>query len=301
MEGGFLMDFKSPQLLYAIAPLAILLFFIIKRDFVKFKDYREQQAFIKGKKWKKMFLYISRLASLSLLIIALAQPFELRQETIQGNPELNVFIDNSLSMGVFDNKTAEQLVSELRTRIPVNVRTIAESNRSALGDAILANMQGDDNVLLITDGNSNYGRSLGDMMLFASSLNTTISAVKLSPERKDAYVYVEGPSETTADAENIFEVTVRQTGAMVPYKLRVTVDNELAIDQAISDNTKLEFTKSFAEGYHRITAEISAEDYFPQNNRFIKTVKVQPKPKVLFLTEKSSPAEQIFASRFRKT
>ncbi|MBI2574456.1 VWA domain-containing protein [Candidatus Woesearchaeota archaeon] len=290
------MDFKNPQLLYSIIPLAIILFFIIKHDFIRFKDYREQQAFNKGKKWKRMFLYTSRLAALSLLIMALAQPFELRQEAIQGKPELNIFVDKSASMEIFDNKTAAQLASKLSSSIPVNVRTLAEGNRSAIGDAILANIQGDDSVLLITDGNSNYGRSLGDMMLFASSLNTTISAVKLSPEKKDAYVTVEGPSETTADAENTFEVTVRQTGTIVPYKLRVIVDNELAIDQPVSGSIKLEFTKSLAEGYHRITADISSEDYFPQNNHFIKTVKVQPKPKVLLVTEKNSPAAQIFTS-----
>src|SRR3989338_8287872 len=122
MEGRLLMDFKNPQLLYSIIPLAIILFFIIKHDFIRFRDYREQQAFSKGKKWKKMFLYISRLAALSLLIIALAQPFELRQEAIQGKPELNIFVDKSASMEIFGNKTSEQLVSELSRAIPVNVR-----------------------------------------------------------------------------------------------------------------------------------------------------------------------------------
>ena len=290
-----LMEFKNPQLLFAIIPLAILLFFIIKADFVKFKDYREQKAFEKGKKWKRVFLFISRLTALSLLIVALAQPFELKQETIPGNPSLNIFVDKSKSFEMFDTTLADKLSSELGKRIPVNVRTIAEGNHSAIGDALLANIQGDDNVLLITDGNNNYGRSLGDMMLFASSLNTTINAVKLSPEKKDSVVSIEGPSETTAGTENDFDIYVRQTGTMVPYKLTVIVDNVLVAEQQVTESTKISFTKSFKEGYHRIIAEISAEDYFRKNNKFMKVVKVQPKPKVLLLSTKVSPIEKIFS------
>ncbi len=293
--------FKNPNLLLGIIPLAVILFILIRSNFVKFDDYRDQVHFVRSRRWRRVFLFVSRFVIFSLIILALAQPFELKQETIAGNPSLTILTDRSESFRLFGENISDKLSEQLSKSIPVSVKTLAEGNRSALGDSILTNMQGDDNILLITDGNSNYGRSLGDIMLFASSLNTTISALSLNPVNKDAAVTINGPSETTADVDNSFDVTVAQTSVLIPYTLRVIIDSELVINEKISESTTISFTKKLKEGYHKITAEIDADDYFKENNRFRKVVKVQPKPKVLFLTEKSSPAGTIFSSIYDVT
>ncbi|MBI3051510.1 VWA domain-containing protein [Candidatus Woesearchaeota archaeon] len=278
-----------------------MLFLVITHEFVRFGSRLEQESFVASRRRGRFLLFLSRVAVFSLLIAALAGPFDLRQAEIPGNPELNIFADRSVSFGVFDTSTADSIASEVEKSIPVNVRTIAEANRSALGDMILANIRGDDNVLLVTDGNNNYGRSLGDVILFASSLNTTISAVSLYPVEKDAAVFIDGPSETTADADNEFVVSVASTGVMIPFMLRVSVDDELVLEREVSEASSFAFTSRLKEGYHRFRADISADDRFRQNNRFLKAVKVQPKPKVLFVSQKVSPSAPVFSELYDVT
>ncbi len=288
--------FKQPQIILTIIPLAIILLIVMWRNFVKFEDYREEEYFQRSRKGQRIMMYFTRLAIFSLLIIALAEPFELRQETIPGSPSLSIYTDRSASFTLFDTNISDRLSSEISKTMPVNLRSIAEENRSAIGDSILANMQGDENILLITDGNNNYGRTLGDMMLFAASLNTTINAVQIEPIKNDALVTINGPSETTADTENNFEAKVVQSGTLPGYSLKITIDDEPAKTQFLSGEKTVQFSKKLKEGYHTVTAEIDSKDHFPQNNKFMKTVKVQPKPKILFVTNKNSPAKKIFTS-----
>ncbi len=296
-----MITFKYPNLLFLIIPAVIILFFIIIRNSIKFDDYRDQIQYEIQRKWKRIFILIFRVIIFSLLIAALAQPFELKQEAIPGNPSLNIFVDKSQSLSLFDQNASDKIAIEASKSLPVTIRTLAEGNHSALGDSIIANMQGNDNILLITDGNNNYGRSLGDTMLFAASLNSTISALELGPIRKDAIVTIYGPAETTADTNNTFQIEIRHTGHLLPYNLKVIVDNELVVNERISEPKTFEFSKRLAEGYHKMTAEIDADDHFNENNRFIKVVKVQPKPKILFLSQKNSPASPIFSSIYDVT
>ncbi|MBI3034644.1 VWA domain-containing protein [Candidatus Woesearchaeota archaeon] len=290
-----MIDFKYPFVLYGLIPVVILLFIIMRRNFVRFDDFRDQVAFSKDRRWKRVFLFFSRLAIFSLLIIAIAQPYEPVQVFTDGKPALTIMVDKSRSFELFSSNISERLAADIGRQMPVNVVTIADGNKSSLGDSILAGIHGDDNVLLITDGNNNDGRSLGDVMLLASSLNTTISALDISPVKGDAAVYLDGPSETTADSENEFEVGVRQSGNVQPYGLKVYFDSELVIDQAIDRPKVITFGKKLKEGYHRITAEIDANDYFRENNRFLKVVKVQPKPRIFFLSANEPPAKPIFS------
>ena len=292
---------KHPEYLYAIIPVTIILFLIIRRDFVKYKDWKEQLLFQKSRRVSRFMVFLSRLVIFSLLIVAAAQPFELIPTTVPGNPSLTILVDKSDSMKLFDNTVSDKIVTEVSKSIPVNQRTIAEGNLSAIGDSILASMQGDDNLLLVTDGNNNYGRTLGDVMLLASSLNTTINSVKLKTKSEDASLLVEGPTETTADTENEFQITVSQTGTLPPYILRVYLDGTKQLEEQITTTKTFSFSAKLKEGYHRIEGEIAASDYFKDNNKFIKTVKVQPKPKILLVSTKESPTAQIYSQIYELT
>ena len=44
--------------------------------------------------------------------------------------------------------------------MPVQIRTIANGESSAIGNGILNNIEGDDNVMVITDGANNEGKLL---------------------------------------------------------------------------------------------------------------------------------------------
>lgn len=278
--------------------IAALIFFI-RKDFVVFSNKKQQEEYKKGLKRQRTVVTISRIIILICLIIALAQPAKLEQKTVAGDPTLKLLIDNSESFGLFDKTTAEKMKTQLEHSVPVSVKAIAE-NRSAIGDSILFTLQGNDNLLLITDGNNNYGRELSDIMLVASMLNSTINAVELEPVKDDTSVTVTGPSETTADIENEFIVKTNQVGNEKSYTLEVTVDNEKVIEDTFSGTQEIKFKKQLGEGYHRIEARIQISDYFPQNNIFYKTIKVQPKPKVLLLSPES-PLTGVLADLYELT
>ncbi|MEK6837324.1 MAG: vWA domain-containing protein, partial [Nanoarchaeota archaeon] len=53
--------------------------------------------------------------------------------------------------------------------------------------------------------------------------------------------------------------------------------------------------RKLSEGYHRIVAQLNANDFIQQNNEFYRTVKVEKKPKVLLISKKSSPLEGLFS------
>ena len=181
---------KYPFVLAAFAPVLALLFFVIRKEFVKIKGKDEKE--LKKRDLARKYVFVSRALIFLLLLGALAVPFTIKEVTLQGTPKLKIFVDNSRSFELFDNAAVSKLQSELEKQIPVVTRVVAEGNDSAIGDSLLSNIQGNDNVLLISDGNNNKGRSLGDMMLFANMLNATINAVELSPVNKDAAVYIKG-------------------------------------------------------------------------------------------------------------
>jgi len=222
-----------------------------------------------------------------LILFAIATPFSEVAVEVNGDPSLTILADNSTSFDMFDKSVAQELKNQLSEYIPTNLRYIASNERSAIGDGILNNMKGDDNLLVITDGNNNEGRVLGDVMLFASNLNTSINTIDLEPIKKDARLYIDGPSQAIVGEQNTFKVIMSEVGTLPSYNLKIKVDGETLYDDTAS--TSKEFSRAFSEGYHEIQAEISSTDFFQENNVYYKTIKVIPKPKVLFVSEKTSP------------
>lgn len=186
----------------------------------------------------------------------------------------------------------KSLAQKLKGKIPVSIRRIAVGDTSAIGDGILNNIERNENVLVITDGNNNDGKLLGDIMLLASSLNATVSTISMEPVKSDVGVEVFGVSEAIRDTEEEFIVNVNNVGKNTPYTLEVRFDDEIVIAESDDKSRTFTLNKKLSEGYHKITAElqnVGSGDYFKQNNKFYKTVKVVPRPRVLFVSEKSSP------------
>ena len=220
-----------------------------------------------------------------MLFIAIATPYTEKQVTVQGAPKLTILTDNSSSFNLFDASVSNKLFEELQGRIPVNVKTIAVGDRSALGDGILNSMEGGDNIMVVSDGQNTFGRDLGDVVLFATTLNTTISTLSMDTVKADAAVSIEGPDEVIVGTDNDFLVNVNNIGG-VSYRLDVEVDGRPLLSEANAENKLI--TYRFTEGTHVIHALIMADDHFPQNNEFYKTIEVMPRPKVLLLSDRSS-------------
>jgi len=140
--------------------------------------------------------------------VAIASPFLLETKSVKGNPRITILVDNSTSLNLFEHGIEKDLVSKLKGKIPVTVRHITSGDKSAIGDGILNNIERDENVLVITDGNNNAGKLLGDIMLLASSLNATVSTLDMEPVRNDVGVEILGVKEAIRDTEEVFVVNV---------------------------------------------------------------------------------------------
>ncbi|MFH2028267.1 MAG: vWA domain-containing protein, partial [Nanoarchaeota archaeon] len=271
----------------AIIPVFFILLFLLNKNFVYFRKKEEEQEFNKSKKKDRSFLLLTRTLIVLLVLIALASPYSEKSITVPGDASLLILADNSTSFDLFDKSIAPELASKLKGKLPVNMRYIASGDVSAIGDGILNNMKGEDNLLVITDGNNNNGRVLGDVVLFASSLNTSISTINIDPIENDAGVKIIGPSVVVVDESNTFEVKVNEVGDVGDYLLEVYVDGEKVASEQNIKSKKI--TKKFSEGYHKIWAEINVNDHFQQNNEYYKSIKVIPPPKILFISQKTSP------------
>ena len=288
--GKFCLAYSYVALL--IIPLVILLYFAIRKNFINFADRAEQQSYERGKKQQRLIFFALRSLIFVFLLIAIASPFILETKTVKGNPRITILVDNSTSMNLFEYGMEKELVGKLKGSIPVTVRTIATGDKSAIGDGILNNMERDENVLVISDGSNNDGKLLGDIMLLAASLNSTVSTLDMKPVRSDVGVSIEGPSEAIRDTEEDFIVKVNNAGKNVPYTLEVRFDDEIILAKSDDKGNSFMIRKKLPEGYHKLTAElqnVGSDDYFSQNNIYYKSIKVVPRPKVLFVSEKDSP------------
>ncbi|MBI2148622.1 VWA domain-containing protein [Candidatus Woesearchaeota archaeon] len=278
---GFLSRyFERSYVLFLIIPLIVIFIYLFRKTFVNV--YLGEQ-YERKRKNLKIFVFITRFIIICLLLVALASPFLIKTKVVPGDPKVKILVDNSTSMNLFDLSIVDNLKLQLEKKLPVELSYISDGEESRLGDGIISNMKKNNNLLLVTDGNNNAGVELGDAAIQANTLNVSISALRIFPDKYDASVVVYGSEKTTADVENTFTVDVHQTENRKPH-LVVDVDGVAVLDKVV-DNTEITFKKSFSEGYHKITARLIVDDYFKYNDIFYKTVKVVPKPRVILLSQ----------------
>jgi len=285
---------KYSYVLIAIVPFLLFLFWFGRKTFVKFGNRLELESYLKLKKTDRKIVLALRSVAFVFLLMAIASPFVLESKTVQGDPRLTILVDNSSSMALYNPEIAYDLHKKLEGAVPVNIRTIANGEHSAIGNGILNNIEGGDNVMVVTDGVNNEGKLLGDIMLFASNINSSVSTLKMESAKSDVGITIDGPPELIKDTEGDFVVRVSVVGKNIPYTLQVAADDtSLIFEEQDSKSRTFSFSRKFSEGeYHKITAkllDIGSDDYFKNNNVFYKSIKVVPRPKVLYVTEKNSP------------
>jgi len=283
------MPLKYPYLVFAYIPLAILIIIIMSKSFVKFGKKEERLEFRRRTRGIRLFIIISRLIIFFCLIIALASPFMVEQKETKGDPSLTILEDSSISFNLFDKTITSTLEDQIKKEIKVKTVNIASGNRSALGDGVLNNLKGDDSLLLVTDGYTNAGKDINDVVMLVTNMNSTINAINLKPVNEDTVVTIDAPRSTIVGSEVEFVVNVEQAGAEKEYRLIVEVDGDEVASESAKGSKTFDFSKKLSEGYHRIKATIKLSDFFRQNNMYYKTIQVIPKPKLLFVSEGNSP------------
>ncbi len=281
---------ENPELLLLVIPAFLLLLLFIYRDFISFRNTEEKIRFHKQKKPLRFFVLCSRTLIVFFLLAGLALPFTTTEVTTHGDPVIKVLVDSSESMEVFDPDILDALKKKLEGTVPLEISQISSGRRSELGDGVFKKIEGGDNLLLISDGNNHFGKDLRDIGLYSRLSDTTLFALDMEEVRNDAFVMISGPGETIAGTSNTFTVSVDFIGNQPAFTLQIFVDDKLEFSG--SNTFKKDITKTFGEGFHKISAKIILEDYFEQNNIYYKTVKAVPKPRILFVSRHSSPIEE---------
>jgi len=279
-------QFENPLILLLISPVILAAWLAVRKGISK-------------------PLMLSRVIILSLLIIALAGPYTLTMTTERDDaPKITVISDQTMSMDLFDMNKGQELFESLKSRTPTTFRKFAGIS-SPIGNEVLSNAEGNNNIVLVSDGYSNYGKDLFDAISLVSRDGTRVYAVNQKPLHNDASVEIESPKNLIVGNENVFNIIVRQAGSETSYQLDLNIDGTPVKRESFTqtERTKtIPFSYAFNKlGSHEITAQItpSSEDRFKLNNIFYKSVFVVPKPKVLAITsDTSSPLYTIMRSLY---
>jgi uncharacterized membrane protein len=243
------------------------------------------------------YLILSRIIILSLLITALASPFTMGTTTIKDDaPRITVLTDQTMSMDLFNKDTGQKIYDAIRSKTPTTLKQFAGMT-SPVGDEIIAASE-NNNIVLVSDGNTNSGKDLSDAISFVSKTGTRVFAVEQKPLHNDMSIEITGAKNLIIGNENLFNIVVRQAGGSAQYMLDVKVDGKsLSLPDESRNIVQNERIKTIPVSYtfktlgtHSVEAVITpqSEDWFPTNNRFYKSVYVVPKPKVLAIADDTS-------------
>ena len=254
------------------------------------------------------YLILSRVIILCLLITALASPFTMGLTTVKDDaPRITVLTDKTMSMDIFNKDTGQKIYEAIKSKTPTTFREFAGMT-SPVGDEIISASE-NNNIVLVSDGNTNYGKDLSDAITFVSKTGTRVFAVNQTLLHNDLSVEIAGAKNLIIGNENVFNIVVRQADESASYRLDVKVDNDpVNLPDESKNIIQKERTKTIPFSYtfktlgtHSIEATITpeGEDWFPINNKFYKSVYVVPKPKVLAITDDTgSPLYQIIESLY---
>ena len=277
---------EHPEMLLLIIPVIIAGFYFLRKTKTKLVEWRMLVAV--------------------LLVLALAAPFTtVTQTTSEEDPSLVLVQDQTASMGIFPEETGTELYKALTANTPTTLVQLT-GDKTFLGDTITQYAGSGNQIVLVSDGNSNAGKSLVDALEFAKETDTPVYLVQPELKANDLSVEVIGDKTVVVDNQNEFEVVVRQAFEQnISYSLEVSVDGKLVRSGPFSQNTRnytIPYNQDFTTlGAHNISVKITpaGEDLNSINNEFSKSVYVIPKPKLTLVTsEPDSPLAQILNSLY---
>ncbi|AKB29542.1 membrane-associated protein [Methanosarcina siciliae T4/M] len=254
--------------------------------------------------WKKVdkkHLFVHTLV-VFLLILALAAPYSTEIGTPKTNQTgITIISDETASMDLLQKGVAGEISEKLGTSVPVTVTTVSGIHTS-LGDAIIQQASPETYVLVVSDGQSNSGTPVEEALSYCYKNNFPVAALIPRTEKEDLSVEIEGDNEAVIDNEAFYKVKIRKaTEEQISYQVRITVDHRKVLEREITQTGRIEsieFNHTFEKlGPHTVKAtlhpaSISVKnlDYFENNNQYMKSIYVTPKPKVLLISnEPDSP------------
>lgn len=239
-------------------------------------------AFTREETFKKI-TSITKALTIVLIATALASPSITVSEERNQEDRVIVLEDNSRSTQIMEETDLE--FEDVETER----RTVAVGNTSDLSSGILQNIQQDTSYILVSDLRSS--ESLEDLPESINNRNSTINLLKPETEPESA-VTIKGPETTYPGAENRFIVEVSSTEEQVPEPDLQLNGESVELSRAEGDNRWV-FSKTFDdEGQQTLTASITTNDRFSDNNRYYKTVDVSEKPEILILGDEGRISQE---------
>jgi len=240
------------------------------------------------RKATKKGLILSRIIVVALLVTALASPYTLDPRvTVDDSPNLVLISDETESMKIFDKQAATNLYESLAARTPTTLVRLT-GDKTALGDTIMQYSTGDNQLVMITDGNSNSGADLEEALKFARDIGTTVYYVQPELISNDITAQITGDKTVIVNNENEFDIVISQAGSEeISYNYELYIDDELArsasvVQQGREKTIPLQQIKFSQLGKHtmRLVVAPSGGDTDEINNVFYKSVYAIPKPKL---------------------
>ncbi|MDO9516805.1 MAG: hypothetical protein Q7J10_02035 [Methanosarcinaceae archaeon] len=262
---------ENPQMLWLILPLLAVGIYLIRKG-------------------AKTGLVESRLIIALLLIIALASPYTLvTKTTMDETPNLVIISDETASMQLFEEGTASRIYEALTAQTPTTIVKVS-GDKTSIGDAIVQYSSGDNQIVLVTDGNNNYGKTLEDAFKFAKETGTTVYSIEPELKVNDLSVEIKGDKTVVIGNKNEFEIVVSQAEIVeTDYNIKVYIDNELLRTRTRSTSQEpMKISYSFESlGAHTISVTMtpSGQDRDHINNVFYKSIYAVPKPKIHLITD----------------
>ena len=166
-------------------------------------------------------------------------PFTTVTQTIsEEDPSLVLVQDQTASMELFPKETGTELYKALTANTPTTLVQLT-GDKTSLGDAVTQYAGSGNQIVLVTDGNNNAGKSLVDALEFAKETHTPVYLVQPELKANDLSVEVLGDKTVIVDNQNEFEILVRQASEQnVSYFLEVCVDGKLTQSSDFSQNTR---------------------------------------------------------------
>lgn len=220
-----------------------------------------------------------------LLILALAQPYSPVNLFGGGSSGLGILEDNSSSYSLFGPSVGMENYNLLKGKGSVDYSAFGEELVSDVGDSIIESMRDGKNVLLLSDGNINFGEELSKVKEFAVIENLSVSTIRRDVVDHDYSVSILGPDKVGPNTEATFTVKVSGTSG-AKRLVELEVDGNIVLT---GDAGELEYVAKFDDGYHKMTARLLDSDFFKENNVYYKSVKVVEKPKVLLYGDEGTP------------
>jgi hypothetical protein len=264
-----MVSFEHPEMFWLILPVLIGGIYLLRK------------ATKKG-------LIISRIIVVALLIIALASPYTLSPRvTVDDNPNIVLISDETESMDIFDKQAATNLYESLASKTPTTLVRLT-GDKTALGDAIMQYSTGDNQIVMVTDGNSNSGADLEDALKFAQDIGTTVYYVQPDLTSNDITAQITGDKTVIVNNVNQFDMIISQAGTgEISYRYELYINDQLArsanvVQEGRQKTITLHDIKFSKLGKHTMKLVIipSGGDSDNINNEFYKSVYAIPKPKI---------------------